>query len=177
MYLGNGAIEIILLLLLFIYHFLGSEVYCRDTLTISGGSSKKYCGSTTPAPFKSSLNVVYLTMRIKWASSNSRFDVSFSTFHGKSYCLSVNGERGGGRQKGSIVLFWDMRSGRYKLFNIIDQTIPLKMSRQKVSPMPFYTLQIAAAAIGHFAHFKFLLLDDLHTKLRNTNGREHISID
>ena len=168
----------ILLLLLFIYHFLGSKVYCWHSLTISGGSSKKYCGSMTPAPFKSSLNVVYLTMRIAWARSNSRFDVSFSTFQGKSYCLCVNGERGGGggRQKGSIVLFWDMRSGRYKLLTF-DQTIPLKMSRQKVCPMPFYTLQIAAAAIGHFAHFKFLLLDDLHTKLRNTNGREHISID
>ncbi|CAB4012435.1 Hypothetical predicted protein, partial [Paramuricea clavata] len=55
------------------------EFNCHDYLIISGGSSKKFCGTTTPAPFVPSLNVVTLEMVTDGSIEESGFDLSFTT--------------------------------------------------------------------------------------------------
>lgn len=59
--------------------FLGTELSCYDSLSISGGSLKEFCGTTTPAPFSPGLNVVTLKMESDANVEEGGFDLSFTT--------------------------------------------------------------------------------------------------
>ncbi|CAB4043224.1 Hypothetical predicted protein, partial [Paramuricea clavata] len=61
------------------------EFNCHDYLIISGGSSKKFCGTTTPAPFVPGLNVVTLKMVTDRSIEQIGFDLSFTTVQSKQY--------------------------------------------------------------------------------------------
>ncbi|CAB4022260.1 Hypothetical predicted protein, partial [Paramuricea clavata] len=56
------------------------ESICYDYLIfISGGSSQRFCGTTSPAPFARGLNVVTLKMVTDGIVERSGFDLNFTT--------------------------------------------------------------------------------------------------
>ena len=61
----------------------GDELACYDTLKISGGSSKEFCGTVTPQPFTPGLNVATLKMTSDGSVEQTGFDLSFTTVQSK----------------------------------------------------------------------------------------------
>ncbi|CAB4018747.1 Hypothetical predicted protein, partial [Paramuricea clavata] len=57
----------------------GADLSCYDSLKISGGLSKDFCATITPAPFVPGLNVVTLRMVTDGSVQQSGFDLNFTT--------------------------------------------------------------------------------------------------
>ncbi len=101
-----------------IFLFIGSELSCYDSLTISGGASKEFCGTTTPQSFVPGLNVVTLRMVSDGSVEQTGFDLNFKTVQSKRYFQCVRGcQRDIGRWKEDW-FGWGGGGGRRRQINL-----------------------------------------------------------
>ena len=84
-----SLVYILIICTVLLNYFTGVELFCYDFLRISGGSSKDFCATITPAPFVPGLNVVTLRMVTDKGIEQSGFDLKFTTIRSKQYFRSV----------------------------------------------------------------------------------------